>query len=121
MTTLELVNANKGLIYKISKQYLLGKKKNKEIVEPRMICIYLICELLDLPLVAIGKKFGDRDHTTIMHASHNISPNKPATFHRTNSPHFTERTRHISPNKLATFHRINSPHFTEFYSFYLFY
>ena len=41
--------------FNISKNDIVGKKKNKEIVEPRMICIYLICELLDLPLVAIGK------------------------------------------------------------------
>ncbi|MGN1162377.1 MAG: chromosomal replication initiator protein DnaA [Christensenellales bacterium] len=59
--------------FNISKSDIIGKKKNKEIVEPRMICIYLICELLDLPLVAIGKKFGDRDHTTIMHARDKIS------------------------------------------------
>ena len=59
--------------FNISKNDIVGKKKNKEIVEPRMICIYLICELLDLPLVAIGKKFGDRDHTTIMHARDEIT------------------------------------------------
>ena len=59
--------------FNISKSDIVGKKKNKEIVEPRMICIYLICELLDLPLVAIGKKFGDRDHTTIMHARDKIT------------------------------------------------
>ncbi len=59
--------------FNISKNDIIGKKKNKEIVEPRMICIYLICELLDLPLVAIGKKFGDRDHTTIMHARDKIT------------------------------------------------
>ena len=59
--------------FNISKNDIVGKKKNKEIVEPRMICIYLICELLDLPLVAIGKKFGDRDHTTIMHARDKIT------------------------------------------------
>ena len=35
--------------FNISKSDIVGKKKNKEIVEPRMICIYLICELLDLP------------------------------------------------------------------------
>ena len=61
--------------FNISKNDIVGKKKNKEIVEPRMICIYLICELLDLPLVAIGKKFGDRDHTTIMHARDKIKTN----------------------------------------------
>lgn len=52
---------------------ITGKKKNKEIVEPRMIAIYLISELLSLPLVNIGKLFGGRDHTTIMHSRDKIS------------------------------------------------
>ena len=59
--------------FNITKNDIVGKKKNKEIVEPRMISIYLICELLDIPLVSIGKKFGGRDHTTIMHARDKIT------------------------------------------------
>ena len=51
----------------------MGKKKNKEVVEPRMIAIYLISELLNLPLVNIGKIFGGRDHTTIMHSRDKIT------------------------------------------------
>ena len=59
--------------FSVSKADLVGKKKNKEIVEPRMIAIYLTCELLDLPLVVIGKTFGGRDHTTIIHAREKIT------------------------------------------------
>lgn len=59
--------------FNISYQDIIGKKKNKEIVEPRMIAIYLISELLNLPLVNIGKIFGGRDHTTIMHSRDKIS------------------------------------------------
>ena len=59
--------------FNISYQDITGKKKNKEIVEPRMISIYLISELLNLPLVNIGKLFGGRDHTTIMHSRDKIS------------------------------------------------
>ncbi len=59
--------------FNISYQDIVGKKKNKEIVEPRMIAIYLISELLNLPLVNIGKIFGGRDHTTIMHARDKIT------------------------------------------------
>ena len=33
-----------------------------------MIAIYLITELLSLPLVTIGQIFGGRDHTTIIHS-----------------------------------------------------
>ena len=59
--------------FSISKDDLVGKKKNKEIVEPRQICMYLICEMLDLPLVSVGQIFGGRDHTTVIHAREKIS------------------------------------------------
>ena len=59
--------------FNISYQDITGKKKNKDIVEPRMIAIYLISELLNLPLVNIGKIFGGRDHTTIMHSRDKIT------------------------------------------------
>ena len=59
--------------FNIGLQDIVGKKKNKEVVEPRMIAIYLISELLNLPLVNIGKIFGGRDHTTIMHSRDKIT------------------------------------------------
>ena len=59
--------------YKVSVQDLFGPKRLKQIVEPRMIAIYLINELLSMPLAAIGSMFGNRDHTTIMHARDKIS------------------------------------------------
>lgn len=58
--------------FKVTKEELIGKKKNKEIVEPRQMCIYLINEMLNIPLTAIGALFGGRDHTTIMHARDKI-------------------------------------------------
>lgn len=59
--------------YKISKQDLLGKKKNKELVEPRQICTYLITELLDMPLVSVGQVMGGKDHTTIIYTRDKIA------------------------------------------------
>ena len=59
--------------FKITKEEITGKKKNKEIVEPRQLCIYLIYDMLHLPLDAIGKLFGGRDHTTISHARDKIT------------------------------------------------
>lgn len=58
--------------FNITKADIVGKKRNKEIVEPRMIAIYMIEEMLELPLVSIGQLFGGRDHTTIMHARDKI-------------------------------------------------
>ena len=38
-----------------------------------MIAIYLICDMLSVPLVSIGGIFGGRDHATIIHARDKIS------------------------------------------------
>lgn len=54
--------------YRLSKNDLAGKSKKKEIVIPRQICCYLMCELLSLPLISIGKVLGGRDHTTILYS-----------------------------------------------------
>lgn len=62
--------------YNIKKDDLIGKKKTKEIVEPRQIAMYLMTEILpDLPLVSIGEIFGGRDHTTVIHARDKITEN----------------------------------------------
>ncbi len=59
--------------YKINKQDILGKKKNKEFVEPRQICMYLMCDMMNLPLVTIGQKLGGRDHTTVIYSRDKIN------------------------------------------------
>ncbi len=57
----------------ISYNDIVGKRRNKEFVEPRMIAIYLIRDILNMPLQAIGELFGGRDHTTIINARDKIS------------------------------------------------
>ncbi|MDE7086689.1 MAG: chromosomal replication initiator protein DnaA [Clostridia bacterium] len=54
--------------YKVTKSELIGKCKKKELVLPRQVCCYLMCELLSLPLMSIGKELGDRNHTTILYS-----------------------------------------------------
>jgi len=59
--------------FKVSREDIVSKKKPKEIVEPRQLCVYLINDMLNIPLTAIGALLGGRDHTTIMHARDKIS------------------------------------------------
>lgn len=59
--------------FNVQKSDVVGKKKNKEVVEPRQVAIYLINELMTLPLASIGEFFGGREHTTVMHARDKIS------------------------------------------------
>jgi len=47
---------------------LTGKKRLKSMVLPRQIAIYIIRKLTNLSLNEIGHYFGNRDHTTIIHA-----------------------------------------------------
>lgn len=58
--------------FHISKSEIISKKKTKDVVEARMMAIFLITELLSLPLVTIGQLFGGRDHTTIIHSRDKI-------------------------------------------------
>lgn len=59
--------------YNISVSDLLSRKKNKEIANPRQICMYLSRKYTNTSLQAIGKSMGNRDHTTVMHGSDKIA------------------------------------------------
>jgi len=61
-----------GQYYSIKIEDFNAKKRNKSIVLPRQIAMFLCRELTDLSLPRIGEEFG-RDHTTIMHAYEKIS------------------------------------------------
>ena len=54
--------------YGIKKSDIIGKRKNKLISNARQMAIYLINDMLGVPLSSIGEFFGGRDHTTIMYA-----------------------------------------------------
>ena len=47
-------------------------KRNKEIVYPRQIVMYLCREMTAAPLQMVGKYLGNRDHTTIIHGHDKI-------------------------------------------------
>lgn len=47
---------------------LSSKRRTKDLTVPRQVAMYLIRDLLDLPLVQIGAVFGGRDHSTVIHS-----------------------------------------------------
>ena len=51
---------------------IISKKKNKEIANPRQICMYLSRKYTDYSLQNIGKIMGNRDHTTVIHGHDKI-------------------------------------------------
>jgi chromosomal replication initiator protein len=52
----------------ISLQDLKTKRRNKQVVFPRQIAMYLSRELTELSLPEIGELFGGKDHTTVLHS-----------------------------------------------------
>jgi len=59
--------------YHVTMAELKGKKRNKQIVMPRQIAMYLSRELTDSSLPRIGNEFGGKDHTTVIHAYDKIA------------------------------------------------
>ena len=52
---------------------LCGKSRSRPLVQARQVGMYVFRELTDFSYPAIGRVFGDRDHTTVMHAVEKIS------------------------------------------------
>ncbi|MFA9443895.1 chromosomal replication initiator protein DnaA [Egicoccus sp. AB-alg6-2] len=52
---------------------LCSPSRSRQLVTARQIAMYLTRELTDLSLPRIGKAFGGRDHTTVMHAKSKIA------------------------------------------------
>jgi len=59
--------------FNLSKNDLLGNKRQQNIVLPRQIAMYLSRELTELSLPRIGAEFGGKDHTTVIHANSKIT------------------------------------------------
>jgi chromosomal replication initiator protein len=57
----------------VSLDELCGDKRSQNIVYPRQVAMYLSRELTDSSLPKIGKEFGGRDHTTVIHATSKIA------------------------------------------------
>ena len=54
--------------YGLSPEELTGKSQAREFSLPRQIAIYLATKLTDRSLAEIGRRTGDRDHTTVRFA-----------------------------------------------------
>jgi len=59
--------------FELTLDELCGEKRSQNIVYPRQVAMYLSRELTDSSLPRIGKEFGGRDHTTVIHATSKIS------------------------------------------------
>lgn len=58
--------------YNVSKTELLSNRRTRTIVKPRQIAMYLSKVMTPRSLPEIGRRFGGRDHTTVLHAVRKI-------------------------------------------------
>ena len=62
------IRARVATAFSVTVDGLVSKKRTKQLTVPRQVAMHLIRELLNLPLVEIGKLFGGRDHSTVIHS-----------------------------------------------------
>ncbi len=68
LININLIQKEVASFFGISVQDLCSKKRTKGIVRPRQIAIYLCRIFTDESLLEIGRGFGGRDHSTVLHS-----------------------------------------------------
>ncbi|MGQ3285110.1 chromosomal replication initiator protein DnaA [Bosea sp. (in: a-proteobacteria)] len=58
--------------YNVSRADILSERRTAAVVKPRQIAMYLAKALTPRSLPEIGRRFGGRDHTTVLHAVRKI-------------------------------------------------
>ncbi len=71
--TIERIQETVSDRFGLSLDELCGDRRSQNIVYPRQVAMYLSRELTDSSLPKIGKQFGGRDHTTVIHATSKIA------------------------------------------------
>ncbi|MBW3663209.1 MAG: chromosomal replication initiator protein DnaA [Actinobacteria bacterium] len=71
--SVELIMEEVSDFFSLTLDDLCSPNRSRQLVTARQIAMYLVRELTDLSLPRIGKAFGGRDHTTVMHANSKIA------------------------------------------------
>ena len=68
ITTIEKIQNVTSNFYSISLEEMLSQRRSRPLARPRQIAMYLAKKLTTRSLPEIGRKFANRDHTTVIHA-----------------------------------------------------
>ncbi|MBJ7609817.1 MAG: chromosomal replication initiator protein DnaA [Candidatus Dormibacteraeota bacterium] len=71
--SIELIQETVASYFNIGVEEMKGKRRDKHIVFPRQVAMYIIREETESSLPVIGTAFGGRDHTTALHAIEKIT------------------------------------------------
>jgi hypothetical protein len=76
------IQATVAEYYQISPLHLKSARKDRSVAHPRQIAMYLASELTRFSIAEIGRRFGGRDHTTVLYALKAVKSrmNKPDVF-----------------------------------------
>lgn len=74
--TPEIINNAVSKYYDLTPDKLTSKLRSAEISNARNVAMYICRDYLELKLETIGKFFGGRSHTTVMHGCTNVEKNK---------------------------------------------
>jgi chromosomal replication initiator protein len=71
--TADMIIDRVGTHFHHSRDQLLGPSRKQPLARDRQIAMFLCRELTDMSLPKVGAAFGDRDHTTVLHAVDRIN------------------------------------------------
>ncbi|HXZ68871.1 MAG TPA: chromosomal replication initiator protein DnaA [Alphaproteobacteria bacterium] len=74
--TIEDIQKKVSLFYHVSMRDLLSHRRDRIIVRPRQVAMYLCKEMTTRSLPEIGRRFGGRDHTTVLYGVRRIADMK---------------------------------------------
>ena len=78
--------------YNLDEAVLRGQQRNRDAVLARQIAMYLIRSMTNLSLDDIGREFGNRDHSTVIHSLDKVEEQMKK------SPTFAETVKEIKTN-----------------------
>ena len=68
-------------VFGIKSAEIKGERRQKDLIIPRHLAMYILKTEAQLPLVSIGRIFGGRDHSTVIHATDKITAELASNAH----------------------------------------
>ncbi|HEV8306614.1 MAG TPA: chromosomal replication initiator protein DnaA [Methylomirabilota bacterium] len=72
LITIDEIQRRVGEVFSVKPQDLRSKTRTKAVAFPRQVAMYLARQLTSDSFADIGRGFGGKDHTTVLHAVHKI-------------------------------------------------
>ena len=73
-----MVSAEKVLkavqkFYNVSIDDIVSQKRNKEIIRPRHVAMYILYNIVGLSYPEVGRELGGKNHSTVMHGCKTVN------------------------------------------------